>query len=86
MPLVVSDTSVLINLAAVGLPDLLGQLFGEILVPPAVAAEFDALRQRESQRFGAVGGLPAYVRVLPASPDRALIAGPGRNRSLGPGD
>ena len=73
MPLVVSDTSVLINLAAVGLPNLLGQLFGEILIPPAVAAEFNDLRQREPQRFGAVGGLPAYVRVLPASPDRALI-------------
>jgi predicted nucleic acid-binding protein len=73
MPRVVSDTSVLINLAAVGLSDLLGQIFGEILIPPAVAAEFDGLRQRDPKRFGAAGGLPDYVRVQPASPNRALI-------------
>lgn len=83
MALVVSDTSPLINLAAVGLPDLLGELFGEVLVPAAVAAEFDDLRGRERARFGAAGALPAYVRVVAANPGRALIVSLDRGLDRG---
>jgi predicted nucleic acid-binding protein len=83
MDLVISDTSPLINLAAVGLPNLLGELFGEILVPAAVAAEFDDLRQREPARFGAAGSLPAYVRVVDADPGRALIVSLDRGLDQG---
>ena len=84
MPTVVSDTSPLVNLAAVGLPDLLGRLFGEVLIPPKVAAEFKALRGREPQRFGAIAGLPAWVRVVPAKAGRELIA--SLDRGLHPGE
>lgn len=42
--LVVSDTSTLSNLAIIGRLDLLRQQFGEVLMPPAVAAELAALR------------------------------------------
>lgn len=37
--IVVSDTSALINLAAVGQLDLLRQLYGRVLIPTAVRAE-----------------------------------------------
>ena len=73
MATVVSDTSTLISLAAIGLLDLLHQIFGEVLIPPAVAAEFNELRRREPDRFGSAPDLPAWVRVVPAAPERALI-------------
>jgi len=43
---VVSDTSPLRALAHLGLLDLLGALFGEVFVPPAVVAELQAARRR----------------------------------------
>lgn len=41
--LVVSDTSVLLNLCRVAAEGLLQELFGEVWIPPAVAAEFSRL-------------------------------------------
>jgi uncharacterized protein len=41
--IVVADTSVVINLCCVGQGDLLLRLFREVVVPPAVAAEFACL-------------------------------------------
>jgi predicted nucleic acid-binding protein len=67
---VVSNTSPLVNLAAIGQADLLGVLYGEIIVPPAVQKEFATLRQREPRFASAV--LPACVRVQPLSVSAAL--------------
>ena len=41
--IVVSDTSLLINLCRVGLGDLPGKLFHEVVIPPEVALEFARL-------------------------------------------
>ncbi|HEY2344179.1 MAG TPA: DUF3368 domain-containing protein [Chthoniobacteraceae bacterium] len=50
---VVSNTSPLLNLAAVGEADLLIKLFGSIAAPDAVRGEIEALRQR-TPRFASV--------------------------------
>ena len=68
--LVVSNTSPLVNLAAIGQGDLLGVLYGQVIVPPAVQGEFATLRQREPRFASAV--LPACVRVQPLSANAAL--------------
>lgn len=39
MGIVVSDSSALIHLAAIGRPDLLQALYGRVVVPPAVWEE-----------------------------------------------
>lgn len=46
MPIVVSDTSPIRALAHLGHIDLLRALFGEVLVPPAVATELEKPRSR----------------------------------------
>jgi predicted nucleic acid-binding protein len=37
--IVVSDTSPILNLIAIGRAELLSQVYGAVLIPPAVAAE-----------------------------------------------
>lgn len=62
--LVVSDTSVLLNLCRVSAEGLLRGLFAEVWVPPAVAAEF--LRLADGRpRFRGLA-LPDWVRISPA--------------------
>jgi predicted nucleic acid-binding protein len=63
--IVVTDTSVVLNLCRVGLERLLPDLFGEVLSPPSVAAEFQKLAALD-QRFG---GLlwPPFIRVVAPS-------------------
>lgn len=51
MKVIVSDTSAITNLLAIGRIELLEDLFGRVLIPPAVAAE---LRVGHSQ-------LPAFI-------------------------
>ena len=62
--LVVSDTSVLLNLCRVSAEGLLPELFGEVWVPPAVAAEFSRLAGNRARFQGLV--LPAWVRISSA--------------------
>jgi predicted nucleic acid-binding protein len=62
--LVVSDTSVLLNLCRVSADGLLLQLFREVWVPPAVAAEFSHLAGSRSRFRGLV--LPGWVRISQA--------------------
>ena len=62
--LVVSDTSVLLNLCRVSAEGLLLALFREVWVPPAVAAEFSRLAGSRPRFQGLV--LPAWVRISPA--------------------
>jgi len=62
--LVVSDTSVLLNLCRVSAEGLLRELFHEVWVPPAVAAEFSRLAGSRPRFQGLV--LPGWVRISPA--------------------
>jgi predicted nucleic acid-binding protein len=61
--IVVSDTSPLTSLIAIGRTEILRRLFGEILVPPAVETEL--LRFHDS--------LPDYIQVRPVA-DVARVA------------
>ncbi len=66
--LVVSDTSPILNLAAVGRADLLGSLYGVLVIPPAVHGELTSLPRRYL-RFAAAAPLPSFVRVEPLPGD-----------------
>jgi predicted nucleic acid-binding protein len=63
--IVVADTSVLLNLAFLGLDHLLSGWFGEVLVPEAVAREFTRLTA-STGRFGGFS-LPSCCQVKPVS-------------------
>jgi predicted nucleic acid-binding protein len=82
MSAVVSDTSPINYLIRLGEIDLLPQLFGEILIPPAVLQELQhagaplAVREWASR-------IPSWARVLaPAGVDRALDLGPGEIEAI----
>lgn len=63
--IVVSDTSPILNLSAVGRLGLLRDLYGEIVIPPAVAAEL----ARNAIEFD-----PAWTRVVAARDPDQLAA------------
>jgi len=70
-PLVISNTTPMINLAEIGRMDVLQQLFGEIVIPPAVADELHEKRDL----FPAVARameLP-FIRIV-APKDRSLVS------------
>ena len=73
--LAVSNTSPLRYLIAVGQVDLLFRLFGEILIPPGVAAELSDPATPASVRQW-IARPPAWLRIHPlsAQPDAELIA------------
>jgi predicted nucleic acid-binding protein len=71
--LVVSDTSPLLNLAAVGRADLLGSLYEAVVIPPAVQKELASLSRRDS-RFASAALLPPTVRVQPLPSDVDTVA------------
>ena len=82
MSAVVSDTSPINYLIRVGEIDLLPQIFGEILIPPAVLQELRhegaplAVQEWASR-------IPLWVRVLaPAGVDQALDLGPGEMEAI----
>jgi predicted nucleic acid-binding protein len=58
--IVVTDTSVLINLCRVGQGDLLKRMFGDVVIPPEVAAEFTRLAAAIPRFAGLV--LPEGIR------------------------
>ena len=62
--LVVSDTSVLLNLCRVSAEGLLRELFAEVWIPPAVAAEFSRLAGGRVRFRGTA--MPEWVRISPA--------------------
>lgn len=80
MSIVVSDTSPIRALAHLGYMDLLHALFGEVLVPPAVATELEKPRSR----FQAISlhGL-IFVRIQ-APQNRKAVA--ELQTTLGPGE
>ena len=60
--IVVTDTSVVLNLAWLGEEHLLQELFGSVLAPPIVKAEFDRLA-RSDARFRGLR-FPAFIEVV----------------------
>jgi predicted nucleic acid-binding protein len=62
--IVVADTSVVLNLCCVRQETLLSALFGRVLVPAEVAAEFSRL-VRADVRFAGLT-LPAWIEMLSA--------------------
>ena len=65
---VVSNTSPLISLAAVGYLDLLHELYGEIVVPATVLGEYEAGRQAHEPVLEDLD----WIRVVLSPPDAAL--------------
>lgn len=63
--IVVSDTSALRTLAAVGRAELLRDLYGRVLVPPAVAAEFILPRGLSAGKVRLA--LPVFIEVVPVA-------------------
>ena len=83
--IVVADTSVVINLCCVGQGDLLRLLFGEVLVPPAVASEFARLASSVPRFAGLT--LPKAIRqqapaTLPVLLRSAIGLDPGEAAAL----
>jgi len=83
--IVVADTSVILNLALVGHENLLDAIFHEVVVPPAVHAEFIRLAE-SSGRFTGLA-LPQWIRVQPPESIPAAIAcdadlDPGESQAL----
>ena len=64
--IVVADTSVVLNLCCVRREALLSTLFGRVLVPAEVAAEFSRLARADARFAGLT--LPAWIEVRPAPP------------------
>ena len=83
---IVSDTSPVLNLAAIGSLHLLGSLYPSVIIPPAVQAELASLAQRQS-RFAASApaALPSFLRVEPLSASALALAAEFRRR-LHPGE
>lgn len=70
--IVVSDTSAIINLAAVGQLSLLEQLYGTVLIPPAVRTEITAGGPNAPGAV-AVNSL-AWIRSVPIANEALVIA------------
>jgi uncharacterized protein len=79
--IVVADTSVIINLALVGQDGLLAALFREVLVPPAVQAEFIQL-YASGGRFAGLR-LPGWIEVRPPGSIPEILA---QHTALGAGE
>lgn len=60
--IVITDTSVVLNLCRLGLEGLLRDLFGEVLSPPAVASEFQRLAAMDQRFIGLLW--PPFIRVV----------------------
>ena len=61
--IVVSDTSVILNLCFLGQEGLLSQLFGTVVAPPQVEAEFTRLASADARFQGLV--FPASIQRCP---------------------
>ena len=62
--IVVTDTSVVLNLCLLGQGGLLRLLFGVVLAPPSVRAEFERLARRDSRFVGL--SFPAFIQLADA--------------------
>lgn len=78
--IVVSDTSPLSNLLIIGRLELLRDLYGAVLIPPAVAEEFRAGEQKAVQQ--GVLALPPWIEVRQVK-DRSTVSDLLRRLDLG---
>ncbi len=60
--IVVTDTSVVLNLCCLGLERLLLEIFGEIMAPPSVAGEFRRLAGLDKRFLGLV--FPPFIQII----------------------
>lgn len=79
--IVVSDTSVIINLCLVGQEALLTALFGTVLAPPAVRSEFQRLVDVDARFLGLA--FPSFIQVTPATKSVSIVM---LNQRLDPGE
>jgi uncharacterized protein len=79
--IVVADTSVILNLSLVGRGNMLRDIFHEIVVPPAVQAEYVRLAG-SSGRFAGLA-LPDWIRIQAPEVVPAMI---GSDAALDPGE
>jgi predicted nucleic acid-binding protein len=70
---VVTDTSVILNLCWLGEQELLSLLFGDVLAPCEVKAEFENLASSDPRFAGLV--FPTWVQVEPVSGIAPVLAG-----------
>jgi len=68
--IVVSDTSAIVNLAAVGQLDVLHQLYGTVIIPPAVQSE---IATGGPNAPGAATTSMAWIQTVPVT-NRSLVA------------
>ena len=68
--IVVSDTSPITNLAAVGQLDLLRQLYGKVFIPESVRQELSAISSRRP--IGLADQNPSWIEVRPVA-DQPLV-------------
>lgn len=61
--IVVTDTSVILNLCLIGKEKVLPLLFGKVLCPTSVRAEFVSLSERDPRFVGLV--FPEFINVTP---------------------
>ncbi len=78
---VVSDTSVVLNLCVLGKEQLLSDLFGEVLAPPEVKAEFERLVGIDPRFKGL--SFPIFIAIASAA---RIPPGLSGNRHLHPGE
>ena len=71
--IVVTDTSVVLNLARIGQENLLHDLFGSLLAPPSVAVEFSKLAHNDPRFQGLT--FPSSIRVVAPSGIPQALAG-----------
>jgi predicted nucleic acid-binding protein len=80
--LVVADSSPLIVLANIGEVDVLPRLFGEVVIPPAVAAEVGAASRPQAVR-DFMAARPAWLRVeRPSMVESIPDLHPGESEAL----
>lgn len=77
---VVSDTSPLINLAAVGLLPVLAALYGQVVIPEAVRDEYAAGRRPGEPALGDLGWL--VVTAVALDPALSDVLGPGEAAAI----
>ena len=82
MSAVISDTSPINYLIRIGEIDLLPQLFGEVLIPPAVLQELQHAKAPLAVQEWALR-IPAWAKVVaPNAVNRNLDLGPGETEAI----
>lgn len=71
--IVVTDTSVVLNLCCLHRENLLVDLFGIVLAPPAVAEEFQRLSDKDQRFLGLI--FPTFIQITAPAKIPSALAG-----------